>query len=276
VEDIDRFKGRPRVDSVSGLPLTRRLIKAAPKKRNADLREALEDMREAAVGVQNVRKERTRRRPESLRPFGARVDNAWGGLRSQLEGIARYEGEPEAVEAARILALLFAQGTGFLKGNFDKKFVNGQTLLDVIRDEKLAESIDKLAGKVALRYVRSAHTGLGEALGLGEGEVITRSTTALADALDVLAEAISDYVRVYAGQVKKKSPASVSQFLLAMAPLEQHRATYGNDASSGDEAEDEEGVEDVDAEDGTDGDGGDEDPNAPIPPLDDSEDDAGT
>ena len=100
--DLDEYKGRPRMDSTSGILLGMRLIKNAPKRRSAKLKRALEAIHAGTMRAQIVSQQRSRLRPENLRPYDKQVDDGWGGLFSILSGHARLEGEPMAELARRM------------------------------------------------------------------------------------------------------------------------------------------------------------------------------
>lgn len=256
--DLDAYKGRLRMDSTSGVLLGIRLIKAAPKRRSARLSRALEEVRAATVNAQKVRQERSRLRPENLRPYDKKVDDGWGGLYGVLSGQARFVGEPIAAIAQRIIALLFAEGTEFLTINYDSEWLHGETLLARIADEKLAADIDTVAGKHALAYIRGAQKELGDALGVGDVELERASTTAMAEALDALSRAVAKYVRVLAGETDEDDEKSVGRFARAVAPIDRHREYHAVTRTS---ASEEDTTTTTDAADGED------DPNAPVPPV---------
>lgn len=253
--DIDAYKGRPRMDSTSGILLGIRLIKHAPKRRSARLRRALEGVHAGTVRAQLVAQQRSRLRPESLRPYDKQVDDGWGGLHSILTGHARLEGEPMAQLAKRLLALLFAEGTAFLTSSYETEWLHGETLLKRIDAEELVADIETVSGKHVLRYIRRAQKELGDALGVGDIELERASTTAMAEALDALAGAVAKYVRILAGETDEDDPKSLEQFVRAVGPLDIHRAYHARPRASSSKVEETEVTED-------------NDPNAPIPPID--------
>lgn len=253
--DLDEYKGRLRMDATSGILLGMRLIKNAPKRRSAKLKRALEAVHAGTTRAQTVAQQRSRLRPENLRPYDKQVDDGWGGLHSILSGHARLEGDPMAELARRIVALLFAEGTAFLTSSYEAEWLHGETLLQRIDAEELVADIDTLSGKHVLRYIRRAQKELGDALGVGDIELERASTTAMAEALDALAGAVAKYVRVLAGETDEDDPKSLQQFLRAVAPIDVHRAYHARPRASAGTVEDTEVIED-------------DDPNAPIPPID--------
>ncbi len=218
--DFERYTGRPRIDSTGGVMLGIRLIKAAPSHRSHRLSHALTQVRTDTVKVQEVRQERSRLRPPNLRPYDATFDAGWGGLYEMLTGLARFEGTDEGTRAAQLLARLFADGVAFLTASYESEWLHGQTLLKRVDDEALAEEITALTSSVALPFIRDAQKGLGDALGVGDQDVEHASTTALAEALDALSQAIADYTRILAGETDTEDPESVKRFLDAVEPLE--------------------------------------------------------
>jgi len=251
---LDGYAGRPKMDSTSGVLLGMRLIKAAPKRRSARLNAALEGVRAATVSAQKVRQERSRRKPENLRPYDKKVDDGWGGLHGMLASLARFEGEEKAARAQGMLARLFRDGTSFLAASYEAEWLHGETLLGRIEDEKLETELTELTDTLALPYVRAAQEALGEALGVGDAGPERASTTALAEALDALAEAVSDYVRILAGETDKNDSTSVARFERAVvAPMERAREYHARRRGGAT------GTEPI---------GADEDPSAPVPPID--------
>lgn len=89
-------------------------------------------------------------------------------------------------------SLLFGDGTSFLTSNYEAQWLHGETLLRRIADEELEKELVALTHPIALPYLRAAHAALGEALGVGDSEPERANTTAMAEALDVLADAVSD------------------------------------------------------------------------------------
>ena len=84
--------------------------------------------------------------------------------------------------------------------------------------------------------------------------IASASTTALAEALDALAEAVSDYARILAGETDKNDRKSVARFERAVvAPIERVREYHAR------RREGTTGTEPI---------GADEDPSAPVPPID--------
>jgi hypothetical protein len=145
-------------------------------------------------------------------------------------------------------------GVVFLTNSYEAEWLHGKTLLDRIEEDKLAPEIAELTDAVVLPYVRSAQAAMGEALGVGESELDVASTTAMAEAITAMGEAVSDYVRVLAGETKRKDPESAARFEKAVAPLDRHREYHRPRARTV--------AEDADT------DVSDDDPDAPVPPVD--------
>ncbi len=257
--DFSIYVGRPKIDAASGVVLARKLIKAAPKKAPEAIKRTLNVMRDAAIEVQKIGVERHRLRPENLRPYDRRWDSGWGGLFDRLAGLARLEGEKDAERARALQTRLFpSNDLSMLTLSFEDEWLEGDKLLRMIEQDKLQREIDELAGAVFLRYIKSAQHDLGEALGVGEREIESASTTGLSEALDELATAIADYARVQLGTIDRQKPATLKAFQKAMAPLDAHRAARATTRTSNEQpVTPVEDAEDPAAE----------DPSAPIPPV---------
>ena len=161
--------------------------------------------------------------PRNVKPLDVRLDSGWVSLREILEAHARLPDTERGRLAARLLAALFQDGTGFVRYSYREQWAASQLHLERIDEEGLAADIDALAGEGHVDYIRSAHQAFGDALGLDAGVPEGPDGAAIQKASAELAEAIADYGRVFGGEVDRADPESVAAFRRAMAPLDAHR-----------------------------------------------------
>jgi hypothetical protein len=229
--DFPKYLTPLRVSTASSIILVRRLINAAPKPLSGPEKQALRELRAAGVKVQEIASARERARPENLTPEDRRFDGYWGLLRDQIVGWLRIEGEPEYALAERFVKLLFAKGITFVTLSYEEEWFESDKRLKLIDDGDLEGDLVKLVHPNVLPKLRTAHAALGEGLGVGDTYVEPPDGQALIEALRQLSLAVAKYARILAGTVEVDDPTSTARFLSAMAPVDQHRATYGTPPS---------------------------------------------
>ncbi len=236
--DYARYLIATRFSNAWGVMLAIQLLRVAMQAPPAAVRKALEKLRAAALHAQAVAIDRMRTSPENLRPIDARLDGGFVALREALESKARLVDTEMGDRAARLLAQVFPDGTGFVQLGFHEGWIAAKNHLDRIDQDGLAEEIDAVAGPEYLPFIRAAHAELGEALGAGETPLSPSETTAVHDANVQLAQAIATYGRVMAGIVDEDDPESVATFKRAMYPLDAYRRmafSRGKDVSEPEE-----------------------------------------
>ncbi len=226
VIDFPKYLTPVRVSTASAVVLVRRLINAAPKDLKAPEKKKLKRVRADGVKVQEIANARERARPENLTPEDRHFDGYWGIFRDQVTTWLRVEGEPEYALAERFTSLLFPKGITFVTLSYEEEWFESAKRLKIIDDEGLEDDLGQLIQPRVLPKLRVAHNALGEGLGVGDTYVQPPDGQALLGALRQLSTDVAEYARILSGTVDTEDPKSTARFLSAMAPIDQHRATY--------------------------------------------------
>jgi hypothetical protein len=236
---VQQYLQPTRANGPDAIMLVTRLVKAAPKRLPERVKAGLIEMREQGVHLQDVLMDRLRDNPISLRPLDLRLDGGWMGLFEAFAASARLEGTPAAKEAIVLIALVFPQGTAFVKATYAAEWTTSANTLRIIDENELEPRIKALVGGQFLPFIRESHRAFGDALGVGEGSVPTseEDTASLADALDRVTDAIAEYGRLMVGWLDWDDPEKVAAFRRAMAPLDAHRRAIGASHASEDTTE---------------------------------------
>lgn len=253
--DYSKYVTPTRFALTIGLVLAIQLLRSAGALTSDKIHVALAKLRDAAVAGQDLVVERLRTSPESLRPIDIRLDGGIVGLREVLEGKARLVGTEIASRAARLLALLFPEGTSFVLLPLAQEWIVVKGHLDRIVQDALEAEIDAVAGPEFLPFIRTAHAELGEGLGVGSTPLTESDSDSVREANQRLAKAIAAYGRAMVGAVDEDDPESVAAFKRAMYPLDAYRRAAFARAATGTETETEEPAD------------SDVSPTDPIPPL---------
>ena len=223
--DFSSYVTATRFQTAMGIIIAIQLLRSAAADAEGRVRSTLQRMREAAIAAQAVMVERLRTAPATLKPIDLRLDGGFVGLREVLEGKARLVGTEIAERAARLLRLVFPQGTAFVQLALAEEWVVAKAHLERIEKDLLAAEIAAVAGPEFLPFIIEAHTALGAGLGLGETALTAADTDALRRANQALSKAIAAYGRAMVGQVDEDDPESVAAFKRAMYPLDAYRRT---------------------------------------------------
>lgn len=221
----------PRFDGQSGVFLAKDILEHAPDDPSERLHRRLVTVRETGEGLRAIVKRRQAESSADLGVFNATFGSAWLGVREAIEAKARIVGSEVGDRARLLLSRVFPDGTRFLKLAGRREWAESDVLLERLDEEGLAAQIDALIGPEQLAFVRRAHEAYGEALGLGRDVESQAESTALRDAIDALASAISDYGRILVGEVEPDDEASVARFRRAVAPIEAQREANRRAAS---------------------------------------------
>jgi hypothetical protein len=225
VVDFISYAGPVRANAYSAPVLAERLVKAAPLDLSGKQLSALELVRACAKEVQAVRSDRDRRGIAKTKLVRAQHLNAWIALHGALHAVTRVEGTPQADRATALLASLFPTGVAFAQLKAASAWAEGRRHLDRIDDEDLAREIDELVQPQFLVAVRDKHARLADAVGVGASARVVPSTTALNHALARFGAAVGGYARQLMADVDESDDASCERFLVAMAPIDEHRAS---------------------------------------------------
>jgi hypothetical protein len=218
--------------------LNARLQQLEPEGLNPDQKRLLRMVERRAQEVHEVQADRERFSPAKLRPLLAMFANGFVGMHDALAAIANVpvEVSKRGERAKAILDTLFVDGTAFVQLDAESAWAEGNRRLLRIKAEKLDVAIDELIGEDFLKAAEHATAKLASAIGTGRSRALP-SSTALSEALQRFARAVSAYGRGLAGTVDEDDPKSVERFMKAMAPVEQHRAAQGRGGSNEDDEE---------------------------------------
>lgn len=209
---------RTRMTAPLAVLVAGQMVAACPSDANERTRQmcdAMSDRRGALAAVLNVRK----RKPGGLRPYIAKLDNAWGSFDRRLEAAASVpDGGELASAAAHLRGTILPHGVSDLHADVATKHIESQRMLDVIREQNLSGEIDRIAGPGFLAAARAAHAALTDAAGLG-AEAVQFGPRDVALALANLTSVIQLYVIRLAAEVDPGDAASVTRFNTAVAGL---------------------------------------------------------
>ena len=232
--DLAPYLVPTRFGASGGVVLGRRLLSTAPEDAPPPVRAAIEAVRaeteqlmlhlQARIGTGGP-----------LRLLGAKLASAWVALRMRLDAVVKAGRPGESERALSLLALALPRGTGFVKLKYQEVWTVSLHHLRRIEANGLADEIDALAGLDLLAWVRERHLALGEALGVAGTPFRQRETRAVQEQLDTLADAIAEYGRLMVGHLDLTDPEAVTQFRLAMAPLDAHREQLARSRGPGGE-----------------------------------------
>ncbi len=217
-----------RYDAASVIAVTRKLLLSAPRDLDSRGRAALQGVRDAAAGVQQVLTDRERASSSKTKPTSVDHANAWNALYGRVAAAARLPGEvlSEASTAQQLLDAYFKDGLSFLTGSFEAVWVEAERKLARFDDEKATPDFKSVAGAAYLAHVRTTHQALGDALGLvGEPHPFADGT-ALAGKITDASGAIAKYARVLLAEVDESDEASVRRHFDALAALIEHRQSF--------------------------------------------------
>ena len=213
---------RPKISAITGLVVSTQLLRVAKQSPPpAGAIPPLERMRDRGEQLREQVRARKQGSLKLRRPADRRFDTAWSTLYHRIEPWARVDDVPQAAVARKLLARVFPTKLDFLLWRFEAEWLHSGDLLDRIAKEELEADIIELAGESFWQRVLSAHTELGEVLGL-EGEVELSAPVSVGEEVRALAKAIADYTRALAGAVH--TDEQLDQFLVLVRPLDELRA----------------------------------------------------
>jgi hypothetical protein len=223
-----------RANGPSALVLWARLQKVAPKDITTDEKRALKILGQRAKEVREVQSERDRQSPAKLRPVLNSYVNGWSGLYEGLSAKARVPAvvSDAGLRAQAINDSLFPDGVSFTQLPAPSAWSEGERRLERLDAEGLESRIIELVGADLLSTVRVSTAALADAIGTGEADRITPSSTGLIEALARFGRAVSRYGRWLAANCDEEDPASVDRFMRAVAPIDAHRAAMGRSSGS--------------------------------------------
>ncbi len=214
--------------------LATRLQKAAPIDITNDEKKALKVVVLRAGEVSLVQSARDRLAPGKVRPVLLEYTSDWSAFLDALLAKARVPAHVSdgGARAREIATSLFPDGITFTQLDAESAWSEGNRRLERIAQEKLGDTIDELIGADFLKAAEKGTSALADAIGTGEADQATPSTTALIESLARFGKAVGAYGRLLAAHTDEDDPASVQRFLHAVAPIDAHRANMRSGPSA--------------------------------------------
>ena len=238
-----------RTDAPHAITLSLKLQRRAPKNLGAPGRKELARLKFATDQLNDAVSDDVSSDASSSdpRPFARAAISAWSTLFVRLESLTRLsESVPESTQATALIAACFAEGTSFLRSDYETIWLRGQHSLDAVTEGSHGEALDHLVGDFVVRAVRSAHHSLGVATGL-IGSVRAPQNDEGAEPVDrrALLDTVTDSIARYAHiitAIDVDDEAAVAEVVHALDPLiklrEKARTARGEsdgEDTSGDE-----------------------------------------
>ena len=161
---------------------------------------------------------------EDSRDLDNEADRAWGGLRVRLTGFAmlRPEDYPRARRAAELDALLFAEGTEFLRLDYPAQSTAMGALLERIATDGLEKDLNDLAGPEFLKALRAIQPRYEKMV----TERLRRDKLMGQNLLETTADlrdAIVNYASKVVGTIEHDDPSTTEAARVALLPIANHR-----------------------------------------------------
>lgn len=228
----------PRLDKSSAQALgTQTITVARGKELPFGVKDALEALDSA---LQNLNQTAVLRLPilaedaNLARAKDSQIDAAWSGIYSFLEGWAKHSWLPQAEVATNLLNQIFPDGLRFLQLPFKLEWAESNTRIVLIGGAQLDSAFQGLGGGPLLESLRLAHKEYGEALGITEWVETTTETASLREAMDLLVDALRDYVVKVSASVSKRDPKTAELADQLLAPIVQWQSQGSSSASTED------------------------------------------
>lgn len=239
---IATYTSNTRFDSRHCAVLAAQLRRSAPTDLTEVEATALAAIERAASHVTSVRLARLRVSPPALRIPRQELVTSWMALSSMLSAMASVPGEsPQALEAARLEALLFSERTDF--GSLDAAALwdFSKVLLQRIEEESLRPALEALVPKMTLDAIETSVATVAGAIGVEGPSSELPAKRALAEARLRFSFAVATYARALSLRIVLDDATTVARFRSAIAPVDGLRvtATRGRSEEDLDELEEE-------------------------------------
>ncbi|MCB9636906.1 MAG: hypothetical protein H6721_32765 [Sandaracinus sp.] len=233
---VATYTNNTRFDSRHCAVLAAQLRRSAP----ADLTEveatALEAMERAASHVTSVRLARLRVSPPALRVPRQELVTSWTALYSMLSALASVPGEaPQALEAARLNALLFAEGTEYTNLDAAALWDYSKVVLQRIEEESLRPALEALVPKMTLDAIDTSVANVANAIGVVGPASDLPVKRALAEARLRFSFAVATYARALSLRIVLDDATTVARFRAAIAPVDGLRVVLTRGRSDDDD-----------------------------------------
>jgi hypothetical protein len=221
----------PVITVSTGIALAKALSEACPQDASPGVKKALKHLVALAAKAKTDLADRNRVlgvfTDEDSRDLDNEADRAWGGFRLRLTGLTMLPADeyPRARRAAQLDALLFAEGTEFLKLDYAAQSTAMGALLERIATDGLQKEIDDLAGAEFLKAIKSVQpryeTMVTERLRRDKavGQNLLETTRGMQ-------EAIVNYAAKVIGTIEHDDPTTTEAARVALLPIANLRDAF--------------------------------------------------
>ncbi len=225
-DPLPYLRTSPNMTVEAGILLGQTLVQTMPKGMPAHVKRAAQKLAKVADAAQKAlarRQEELAQSPEEAnRDIDLAADHAWSALRDILDALCRLPSTHDRVKKARqLLPQLFPEGTSFLRLPYADQYVQMDTILRRIDEANLGKMIDSVVGPELLLEIRSVHPRYGAMVARRLSD--KGPADSLLDHLRSLQRTVVEYATAIASTVDSDDPASVSQAIEALRPIENHR-----------------------------------------------------
>lgn len=218
----------PIITVSSGITLADALVKGAPADAPANVKKAVKRLKATAEKARDDLSARNKAlgvyKEEDSRDLDNEADRAWGAFRMRLQALAMLPGDrfPRAARAAELDALLFPEGTEFLKAEYTVQGPTMGAILRRIKDDDLADELDDLVGPELLKAIRHVQPRYEAML----TERLRRDKALGQNLLETtrgLQAAIVNYTTKLVATIDDDDAASIEAVRVALLPLTNFR-----------------------------------------------------
>ncbi|AKU99268.1 hypothetical protein AKJ09_05932 [Labilithrix luteola] len=238
--DASAYDTIPQTGAAGSLALVRSLISAAQPDASPAAKKALKRARAKAETLRTLFSAAAPQKVASVtRVADTNMDRAWSALEQYLGAFADLDDDfhPHAREARELHAVLFPNGTAFLKLPYAEQWAEGDALLSRLEAGDSERAIAKLGGKSFVDQVKTRHAEYGEALGVTKAKAAAADTASLAEPLREVQLAVAVYARVLSAAVQNEE-LDPNVAVQALAPIAALRVRLKERKKGGAPAED--------------------------------------
>lgn len=162
----------PYLDLVTTLALARKLIAAAPAPASPGARRTVVMLRESSDELESFLINNLRASPDAdKRPVDAMTDRSWAAIEMrlvawlQLPSDDHHESAAEIAEAASLHSRLFPDGLRFTQLEYGAQWVEAETRIKMIKEDRLEQRLAYLCGKPFVDELLRCHQMYGAMVG---------------------------------------------------------------------------------------------------------------
>ena len=226
----------PQTNAGGTVALLRAVITASKEVTLPSGKKALRRVRAAGENLRELHQAAPPAKSESLtKAADMAMDRIWSAVGQRISAYSEVGGE-DGAEAARVHALMFPNGMGFLNSKYAEQWAEGEAILGRIASEKLEGALDKFVGAPFLKVLRERHVAYGEALGITKPKAPGADVASLVEPLRQARAALMTYARVLVAAVDNDE-LDEAVATRALAPIAALRTSLRSRRKKGDESE---------------------------------------